>query len=811
LIKNFRFRWIFLATLFIFTLCFPEIILTKKVSFVQLGDYFIDYVMASLTTNFLYQGGIQLWDYFGQMPLAYYYTTLGLFKLPGILTAGVYYVLSPFADNSGQFFHQVFSLVYVLTLLGIRTLGIYLLLTMFTKERWMQAFGTVIFSVFFTTPALVLGTFYQSFFPLIMYIILRAITEGRLAYVGAAILFFGISLSNGVIHTCYLYLGVHFFIVSSLLWLLIHSRGRIDVKSAASWFTKYRLQILGILALFILMVAPYVYIKLFCLKDVDFNSMDSRVKDFWGINNYFKNLPLGLSPHQDLFRRMLDFQFTPPEASYFLGYSVFFLSALGVVMHKDSRKWIFVLSILFIWMINHPREGVSLGLIAHWINALTNPLKTLVRSYHVSTISMLPYLFMPLVIMGAQAAYDILQGKAPEEGSRRKFILVTLVMGGFALSSLPYLPAIVKIYVILAWLLSTGALFLSVKRPQFIYCLAALFLLDGLLALHQVRHYIYELRIIRPHLVEQLPQVGLVNFDYRNPKITPLSESFILDKETLDPYMSIDLSNNYHRFINMGSKFRTSDSHRPRHISYSQWSEDRAMQDYLSKQGDLIFFSADGINASQTESQWEYALAGTISDGSSNFTYDGQTVFLSLPLNPNFPDYLATALHGKNIKFLIETPEKKLIEFFPIPGELTHPLTFDVQNIKEGYAKAAFPRELFVTGTKYALILRHNKEGVEQVWRHQFDHLGINFQAPKDGWMMLLYPYDPKWQITIDGERTAFERVNKSFIRVPVKAGEHKVLIEYWPSSALRWLLLISVLTASFSFFGLCIWCLRRR
>ena len=44
----------------------------------------------------------------------------------------------------------------------------------------------------------------------------------------------------------------------------------------------------------------------------------------------------------------------------------------------------------------------------------------------------------------------------------------------------------------------------------------------------------------------------------------------------------------------------------------------------------------------------------------------------------------------------------------------------------------------------------------------------------------------------MDSRQVHFYRANKSFIGFPISKGEHKILIQYWPHSPLRLLLLVS-------------------
>ena len=131
-------------------------------------------------------------------------------------------------------------------------------------------------------------------------------------------------------------------------------------------------------------------------------------------------------------------------------------------------------------------------------------------------------------------------------------------------------------------------------------------------------------------------------------------------------------------------------------------------------------------------------------------------------------------------------------------GELIKPYTFDVQNIREGYLKAMFPMNDFPLYRKYLLLYRSSEnQGVEGLWRRQFDNLGITYRANQNGWWVGHFPFDKKWRISVDGKQVAYYRVDESFVGFPLAQGEHKILIQYWPQSPLRIFLLLSALLAT--------------
>ena len=99
---------------------------------------------------------------------------------------------------------------------------------------------------------------------------------------------------------------------------------------------------------------------------------------------------------------------------------------------------------------------------------------------------------------------------------------------------------------------------------------------------------------------------------------------------------------------------------------------------------------------------------------------------------------------------------------------------------------------------------------ITDIWRNEHDHFGITFKAPRDGWMVLHYPYDPKWHLTVDDKPVALVRMDQYFMGAPVPKGEHKILFRYWPETPLRTLLIISMVLVVAVLEGLVIYAFRR-
>ena len=64
---------LFAAAVLITLAVYPEVFFTSHTSFVLWSDYAVEYQLTFTLTSFFYQGGLQLWNYFGQMPFFHTY------------------------------------------------------------------------------------------------------------------------------------------------------------------------------------------------------------------------------------------------------------------------------------------------------------------------------------------------------------------------------------------------------------------------------------------------------------------------------------------------------------------------------------------------------------------------------------------------------------------------------------------------------------------------------------------------------------------------------------------------------------------
>ena len=136
-------------------------------------------------------------------------------------------------------------------------------------------------------------------------------------------------------------------------------------------------------------------------------------------------------------------------------------------------------------------------------------------------------------------------------------------------------------------------------------------------------------------------------------------------------------------------------------------------------------------------------------------------------LPDDFPFYLSTTVFTFDHASWRLSVNGRFLE--PMQGQLTSPDTFDVQNIQEKKMTILLPDKL---GPRADIKLQVKlPDRISAVWKDTYDDIGFTYQAPKDGWLVFNYPYDDKWELTIDGQKTPISHVDRYFIGAPISSG----------------------------------------
>ena len=526
----------------------------------------------------------------------------------------------------------------------------------------------------------------------------------------------------------------------------------------------------------------------------------------------------------------------------FLGAMVFFLSFLGALLSRQRKKHIIIWITIFILGLNSVSDQSSVFSFAHWINALTNPFHCLDRSFHMTAL-LWPFMTIPLIALGLEACWALVNRRLDLVYLDRVPVAIGFCFG-LAVLFILWQAGAETTYTLGSTFLVILFLFFSWQEGAWskyrkILSVVIFVILLGL-DVHALQIYINALKI-KVSDVKEYSRSSLANgmplvLDYQNPKV--FSSRLFYNTNpvdyTLDLYTQQNTFGSYYQFTPLPSRYlKPTSMYMPRSMAYKEMASNVAVYNYLQKDGRMVFFAPyaiDGqlmtlgsilsnnldrqvirvndpkapglIDPAREVIKFQPLPGVRIRNFNLNFDHSKQYVRSNgieyqIKLPQDFPKYVSTVVFGGDINAVQLSIEGTAIR--PVQGWLAQPFTFDVQNVKEKTVSIFLPKDFNVVGKKMNLAVS-SFEDIVDIWSNSNDRFGFTYQAPRPGWLVLHYPYDPKWQLSIDGTIVRIYRVNDFFIGAPINAGEHKVLLEYWPNTPLRTLLIISVILVMLTF-----------
>jgi hypothetical protein len=369
------------------------------------------------------------------------------------------------------------------------------------------------------------------------------------------------------------------------------------------------------------------------------------------------------------------------------------------------------------------------------------------------------------------------------------------------------------------------------------FILAALLISDISVFIYYVRN---ACPMDTPQSIVGKPQLGRVEMDFQNPSILPVMEYY--DYYYYDQYKNyyllcehLNVIGSIYHYTNMIKNFIYFDSFAfPHHkifnnlvwaprnrtistpdlliydVPYAVKASDNtyASMVYYGVERDLVMVHDtddasvhDGLPASiQKRKPQEYkpqlyqGYLGKVKNYKSN-----RLTLYSFPYPGECPQYRASTFLTLDSGLLRLAVADKNTDHYqelsPVQGGIVSGMTFDVNNIRKGWVTAGFSKEQ--PDKKYSFICYENLSGTTGVWKNEWDNLGFDYVSRNNGWLVILFPYDKKWKITVDDKPVEFYRANYSFMALPISEGKHKVLIQYWPDTWLRQFLLVSMLLSA--------------
>lgn len=837
----------FFISWLVMCLIFPDVFVFHTVSFLRYQDAEHNYDgVLTLVSNF-FHGGVQLWNGYDQMPLMYLYMIGNLTSFANLVTALVYIIFSPLFRFPGLAFQHLYSSIYYVPSMGIAGAGTYLLVGRFTTSTWIRRVATIAGATLYI-PTVFLGLnsgSIYSFFPLMVHLILRFFETRRLTVLWMAILLFCVCMAMDLLLALgYFYQGIHFVLLGTIGWYVVQHKKQFwsllwhRPKEESHWQWVKMLTICGLLG--ILLILPHAWLLVNTYQDYDFAHENSRFSVINPLDPtlYFRR-GFETGPIQEFFYKMVDFEHEEFLRSFlFIGFALIFLSLSGAILSKDSRKYIFIFAAVSYYFLNTPKPMYSPTGYAHWLNALTNPLNFVVRSFHMTTAFQLTFLLVPLAVMGVEALRQRSKRARWETAIRVSGVFLLLL--AYCTNVWPNLTVREQNYLSISMMIALAVVWMSFwsirYRAHIVLSLILLLLVIDAGAYHVYYQQLANKVTMITHPVLDYP--GPFYLDYQNPRVLPLRRYF--DNQPIPHvvgYNKIDPDNQQgllFRFTNLQKFFEPAYIYSPRHKNYANLAHDPVMQQYIQSQEELVFFAdiataepgtlqkivddndqhhiitvdrpsvdagwyvptleeAQTIVSNRTHvvmRQWKEKI-WHLRDG-EKIVHQGQAVYL-FRLPETFPSYLTSGIFTQDRSLITVTVGEK--ELQPAQGELFLPYTYDVQHLMTDHLAIAIP--LSVTEETLPVTLRAvatYTDEVTAVHTNHPDYVSMDYQSPADGWIVFHYPYDPKWHVKIDEQSVPTYRANSDFLAVPVRGGAHTVEISYWPDTWVRWFLGVSMM-----------------
>jgi len=418
--------WVLSCIIIVFI--FPDTLFNHQVSHLRYQDLEVEYMSFFTLLSQIYNGGIQLWNPYDQAPNMLHHVAGGLYNIFQFTNILAYFVFESFYDSSGEAFLATASTVPYFISNLILTIGSYLLIKRFSSRRIVLFFCVILSSSLLSSIVYygVNGRHLVYFYPLMFHLILRffeyyRLKDGLLAFVVITIA----TQSSPFIGPGYFYQGVHFFIISALLWCLfrknaIYPKFLIPGRFKCNGEALFRIGMTTVL--FVVVISPILFLVQGNIHDYSLGQESGRTASPFSVIEYFKRNH-GVAVKSEFFLDSLNWNALNSwwDNWVFLGFGTLFLATCGIFLNKDKRKYIFFGSIVFLWLINGskvPHDIYDLpSILVHIVNAFTNPGNSLVRSYHQPSAFAIPYLLAPLVAMGLESILSIIEAKWKPHGS----------------------------------------------------------------------------------------------------------------------------------------------------------------------------------------------------------------------------------------------------------------------------------------------------------------------------------------------------------------------------------------------------------
>ena len=180
-----------------------------------------------------------------------------------------------------------------------------------------------------------------------------------------------------------------------------------------------------------------------------------------------------------------------------------------------------------------------------------------------------------------------------------------------------------------------------------------------------------------------------------------------------------------------------------------------------------------------------YEIFGVSNDGSEvSFTVD-ETCHVFVQVNDADVKDIEASVDGETKSFS-RCERKYLLDLgYCEPGQEI--LIYGTED-NEGEAPNVTP--YYLDEQNFINLITKLKEQEMSVLRWTDTSLEGSITASEDGTLFLSIPYDPGWTLYVDGEKTAYESLDKAYITCGLTAGTHNIRLTYRPQGLIPGILL---------------------
>ena len=596
---------------------------------------------------------------------------------------------------------------------------------------------------------------------------------------------------------------------------LMHDNPLLNLFSYITFRSACALLTSLLISLFI--ISPWAFLFFYNLKNYSFDMENSRLVNPLSIDEYFQR-SASYAPLSELPYRLFDFINNNWEYSWlFIGFFVYFFIIYGLIFYKNNHKWIYVIFIFFLLMLNFDKDSFFPLNFIHIINSISNPFNFLVRSFHMTSSFLISFALLPLLAFGLKSFIENIYVKR-EKIIRYEYISFLI----FIIIPIPFIilnsSVIISIYyilfsslIILSCLYHTEELSqLSLKLFQkvktfdqrikekffnveiMIVLFSFLFLFELFISFNTY-YSKYENSVNNnPYFVEHVDYQKKTNIDFQNPSINIFRHYYSNKKQSNPPgYIQVDPINNqglFYRYTNLKKYFDKPTNHQPRHISFEKIYDDENIKTFLQQNENLYFFTnslCDNLNSCLEDRE----LSSFNKD--KNLTFDVIKFYIknskSFIKKNNFNIYefdLPNNLN-KTLASTFFTKDRDLLklkfdnnELNAVQGKINREYEFDIRNINQNSIFVSIPKnankDLPII---FEYINLNNYHWVNPV-SVKNDYLEFNYISKDNGRLIFLYPYDNKFSLTINGKMTSFKKID-IFMDIPIQKGTNSIVLKY--------------------------------